>query len=81
MRRRDVLAAGFAATVLTVLEKELDTMATLDGKLIEDDELDCAKEAIAIFVATFAVNTAIDIKDAAEKGRAAIRALRLVKTE
>lgn len=56
-------------------------MATLDGKLIEDDELDCAKEAIAIFVATFAGNTAIDIKDAAEKGRAAIRALRLVKTE
>ena len=81
MKRRDAIAGAAALALLTVLEKEVDEMKeyAVDNIKLDDNELDIAKEAIAIFCASSPAGSAPDPDQAAEKARVAVRALRLLR--
>jgi hypothetical protein len=75
LKRRDAMALAVTAAVVTLLKLEEDRMR-VDSKEVTSEEMDVAKEAIAIFCGSFPAGTEPSPEQAAEKGRLAIRAWR-----
>jgi hypothetical protein len=81
VKRRDAIAGAAVLALLTLLEKEVDEMKeyVVDGIKLEDEELDMAKESIAIFCASSPAGSAPDPEQAADKAKIAVRALRKLR--
>jgi hypothetical protein len=79
--RRQLLVGGVAAaTAAAVASEEVSVKeARLDGIAISDEELDVAKDAMAIFIGSFPAGANPEPDQVAEKGRVAIRAMRALK--
>ena len=81
--RRQALGAVVAAALAAITYDAERDMAVFrfEGEDVSEDELDVAKEAMAVFVGGFPAGTNPEPADVAEKGRVAIRAMRLLKKD
>ena len=75
MKRRDFVAGAVIATVLGIA---LEEAMKVDGKILDEDERDIAKQAMAIFAGSSGAGAEPEPAQVAEKGRLAVRAWRVL---
>lgn len=77
MNRRQFTTGALVAAALGVLVLE-ETMK-VDGKHLDEDERDIAKQAMAIFAGSSPAGSEPDPQQVVEKGKLAVRAWRLME--
>jgi hypothetical protein len=75
MKRRDAIIGVVASAIVGVLGEGVFEMMRVDGTILDDEEKEIAKDAMASFIG---MHPDPAIEDVAERGRLAVRAWRLL---